>query len=145
MDAFEYLAGLLTIIITRGRLIVVFGCGGDRDESKRPRMGRAAATLADEVVVTSDNPRTESPQRIIDQILQGIDAADRGRVHIQPERRVAINRAIDRAGPGDVVLLAGKGHESYQIIGTQRQPFDDRDVAAAALAQRTKDRRTVGA
>jgi len=129
--------------ITRGRLIVLFGCGGDRDETKRPRMGRVAATLADEVVVTSDNPRTESVDRIIEHVLAGIDAADRERIHVEPDRQAAIEWAVARGESGDTVLLAGKGHETYQIIGAERRPFDDRVVAANALARRTTDQRTV--
>jgi len=122
--------------ITKRRLIVVFGCGGDRDATKRPRMGRVAAQLADEIVVTNDNPRTESPQRILDDVLTGVDPVDRPRVLVEPDRRNAIDLAIDHGGPGDVVLLAGKGHETYQIIGTEYLPFNDRQVAVEALRRR---------
>ena len=122
--------------ITRRRLIVVFGCGGDRDTTKRPRMGRIAAELADEVVVTHDNPRTESPQRILNDILSGVAPTHRSRVLVEPDRRIAIDLAIDHGRVGDVVLIAGKGHETYQIIGTERRPFDDRLVAADALDRR---------
>ncbi len=117
-----------------GRLRVVFGCGGDRDRSKRPRMGQVAARLADELIVTSDNPRTEEPGAIIDQIIAGIPArrlADTTRLTC---RREAITYAITHSRPGDLVLIAGKGHETYQIIGTRRRPFDDRQVATEALA-----------
>ncbi|MHC4441322.1 MAG: UDP-N-acetylmuramoyl-L-alanyl-D-glutamate--2,6-diaminopimelate ligase [Planctomycetota bacterium] len=112
-----------------GRLIVMFGCGGDRDRSKRPRMAEAAGKFADLIVVTSDNPRTEDPQRIIDDILAGFSGAERSKVRVEPDRRRAIGEAIGLAGPSDVVLLAGKGHEKYQEINGERIPFDD--VAAA--------------
>ena len=118
-----------------GRLHVVFGCGGDRDRAKRAPMARAAEA-ADRVVLTSDNPRTEDPQRIIADALEGI--ADRARVEVVPERRAAIERAIREAADDDVVLVAGKGHETHQIVGTVRHPFDDREVVAAALARRAR-------
>jgi len=117
----------------RGRLICVFGCGGDRDAGKRPLMGEAAARLADQVIVTSDNPRNEDPQAIIAQVLTGI----RGRrAEAIEDRQVAIFTAIHHAQAGDVVLLAGKGHETYQEIAGSRHPFNDREVASAALAER---------
>ena len=122
--------------LTAGKLRVLFGCGGDRDPTKRPRMAKTAATLADAVVVTSDNPRTEDPGEIIRQVLAGVPAADRYRVHVEPDRAEAITAIIRSAEPGDVVLLAGKGHEDYQIIGTQKRAFDDRLVAAAAMRGR---------
>jgi UDP-N-acetylmuramoyl-L-alanyl-D-glutamate--2,6-diaminopimelate ligase len=124
--------------ITRGRIIVVFGCGGDRDRSKRPVMGRLAVQLADLAIVTSDNPRSEEPRAIIDEILQGIRAAAsrRGRFEVQPDRRGAIRRAIDAAAPGDIVVIAGKGHEPYQEVQGVRHPFDDRVVAREALRAR---------
>jgi UDP-N-acetylmuramoyl-L-alanyl-D-glutamate--2,6-diaminopimelate ligase len=99
-----------------GKLWVVFGCGGDRDATKRPRMGLAAAELADRVVVTSDNPRTEDPRSIIDAIVSGIPLASHEKVTIEPDRERAIRGAIAKAGPGDMVLIAGKGHEDYQIL-----------------------------
>ena len=114
------------------RLVCVFGCGGDRDAGKRPLMGEVAARRADHVVVTSDNPRGEDPHSIIEQVLDGIPAA---RAEAIEDRQVAIFSAIHHARPGDVVLLAGKGHETYQEIAGVRHPFDDREVAAAALAQ----------
>jgi UDP-N-acetylmuramoyl-L-alanyl-D-glutamate--2,6-diaminopimelate ligase len=108
---------------TRRDLILVFGCGGDRDRSKRPLMGSIAARGADRIIVTSDNPRTEDPERILDDIEEGMG----GRTHERVEdRREAIARAIELAGDGDVVLLAGKGHETYQIRGTTKLPFDER-------------------
>lgn len=125
----------------RGRLCVVFGCGGDRDASKRPRMGAVAADLADRVIVTSDNPRREDPAAIVAQILSGIDGSLRSKVLVEIERERAIRRAVMEAEPGDVVLIAGKGHETYQILpdsrgGTFTRPFDDREVAREALAER---------
>lgn len=119
---------------TRGELIVVFGCGGDRDRGKRPEMGRIASAIADRVIVTSDNPRGESPQAIVEDILAGI--ARRERVVASLDRHAAIADAIARAAPGDVVVIAGKGHETYQIVGTAVNHFDDRDEARAALAAR---------
>ena len=117
--------------ITEGRTLVVFGCGGDRDSSKRSIMGRAALE-ADWAIVTSDNPRTEDPLAIIDDIVSGMGQAD-GRYEVEPDRRAAIARAIAYAQPGDSILLAGKGHEDYQIIGTEKHPFDDCVVAAEEL------------
>jgi UDP-N-acetylmuramoyl-L-alanyl-D-glutamate--2,6-diaminopimelate ligase len=117
--------------LTKTRLIVLFGCGGDRDKSKRPRMRAAAEKIADRVVVTSDNPRTENPLAIIDRIMKGV--RDRSKFTIEPDRRAAIAKAIGMARPGDVVLLAGKGHEDYQIIGDRRFHLDDREEALKAL------------
>jgi UDP-N-acetylmuramoyl-L-alanyl-D-glutamate--2,6-diaminopimelate ligase len=114
-----------------GRLICVFGCGGDRDAGKRPLMGQVAARLADHVIVTSDNPRSEAPGAIIDQILAGIQ----GGAESIEDRQVAIFSAVHLAQPGDVVLLAGKGHETYQEIAGVRHPFSDGEIARAALAE----------
>jgi len=109
---------------TRKKLIVVFGCGGDRDRAKRPIMGEIAARLADCVVVTSDNPRSENPLDIIREICAGIPCA-----HLaEPDRLTAIHKAMSFAGPGDVVLIAGKGHERGQVFATHTEPFDDREV-----------------
>jgi UDP-N-acetylmuramoyl-L-alanyl-D-glutamate--2,6-diaminopimelate ligase len=119
--------------VTTGRLMVMFGCGGDRDRTKRPRMAAVACELADVVYITSDNPRTECPQAIIDEILTGVPAETRDRVLVEVDRAKAIAMAIRDAQPDDVVLLAGKGHEDYQIIGTHKRYFNDRDHAAAAL------------
>jgi len=110
----------------------VFGCGGDRDTGKRAEMGSIAEHRADRVVVTSDNPRSESPQQIIDQILLGITRD----VLAVADRRDAIRIAIKQAQPDDVVLIAGKGHEDYQIIGSNRLPFSDQVEARLALRQR---------
>ena len=117
--------------ITDGRVIVVFGAGGDRDPGKRPAMGRIAATLADLAIVTSDNPRTEDPDAIIDGIMAGVPDPDGGHVERVTDRVEAIDRALDRAEPGDVVLLAGKGHETYQVLGTETVPLDERQVVRA--------------
>ncbi len=118
-------------VSTAGKLWVVFGCGGDRDRGKRPLMGQVAAELADYVVVTSDNPRTEDPQAIIAEILSSGIAVRL----VEPDRRAAINRAIIEADPCDTLLIAGKGHEDYQIIGEKKLPFSDQEVARAALAK----------
>ena len=126
--------------VARGRLITVFGCGGDRDRTKRPLMGAVAGRLSDLILITSDNPRGEDPQRIIDEVLRGITADTRRdsgqRVMTIPDRRQAIGKAIELARPGDLVLVAGKGHEKYQVIGTQVLPFDDVAVARDALMRR---------
>jgi UDP-N-acetylmuramoyl-L-alanyl-D-glutamate--2,6-diaminopimelate ligase len=118
-----------------GRVIVVFGCGGDRDRAKRPMMGRAAAEDADLVIVTNDNPRSEDPLAIIDEIASGIP--DGAAAIVEPDRAAAIERAIDAARSGDVVVVAGKGHETTQEIDGVLVPFDDREVARAALARRS--------
>ncbi|WP_375473805.1 UDP-N-acetylmuramoyl-L-alanyl-D-glutamate--2,6-diaminopimelate ligase [uncultured Nostoc sp.] len=117
-----------------GKLICVFGCGGDRDRTKRPKMGKIAAQLADVAVVTSDNPRTEDPERILQDILAGI--ADTVQPTVICDRAIAIRTAILQAQPGDGVLLAGKGHEDYQILGTEKIHFDDREHARDALHER---------
>jgi UDP-N-acetylmuramoyl-L-alanyl-D-glutamate--2,6-diaminopimelate ligase len=124
------------------RLITIFGCGGDRDKTKRPLMGMVAARLSDVVVITSDNPRTEEPHRIIEEIKRGIPAGGQGvraaDVRAIVDRRDAIERAVAVAEAGDVVLIAGKGHEKYQQIGDRVLPFDDVEVARAALERRRK-------
>ena len=125
--------------------MTVFGCGGDRDRTKRPLMGAVAARLSDLVIVTSDNPRSEDPERIVDEIRRGIvTPADRLAPKGQKgtpslaivDRREAIEKAIRDARPGDLVLIAGKGHEKYQVIGDRQLPFDDVEVAKGALARR---------
>jgi UDP-N-acetylmuramoyl-L-alanyl-D-glutamate--2,6-diaminopimelate ligase len=131
--------------LATGRVVTVFGCGGDRDRTKRPLMGAVAARLSDLVIVTSDNPRSEEPERIIEEIRRGIvmpanRVAPKGH-HGTPslaivDRREAIEKAIRDAKPGDLVLIAGKGHEKYQVIGDRTLPFDDGEVARAALAKR---------
>ncbi|MGH8633125.1 MAG: glutamate ligase domain-containing protein, partial [Burkholderiales bacterium] len=131
------LRGLLTddsrVTNHESRLICVFGCGGDRDRGKRPQMGRVAAQLADRVVVTSDNPRSEEPGAIIEDIVAGVRGGAGG-VEIEPDRRTAILRAVAAARRGDIVLVAGKGHEAYQEIRGARHPFSDAVVAREALA-----------
>jgi UDP-N-acetylmuramoyl-L-alanyl-D-glutamate--2,6-diaminopimelate ligase len=116
-----------------GRVVVVFGAGGDKDRGKRPEMGAAAGELADIVVLTSDNPRSEDPSTIIDDVLRGV--ADPGIVTIEPERRAAIARALALARAGDVVVIAGKGHETEQEIAGVCHPFDDRVVAREILEE----------
>jgi UDP-N-acetylmuramoyl-L-alanyl-D-glutamate--2,6-diaminopimelate ligase len=119
----------------RGRVVCVFGCGGDRDPLKRPLMGEAVGRLADVAIVTNDNPRSEDPRAIAAAILPGL-AGGRAEVSVELDRRRAIERAVLGAAPGDVVILAGKGHEPYQITGATTLPFDDRDEARRALALR---------
>ncbi|MBX3286357.1 MAG: UDP-N-acetylmuramoyl-L-alanyl-D-glutamate--2,6-diaminopimelate ligase [Actinobacteria bacterium] len=114
-----------------GRLLVVFGAGGDRDATKRPAMGEAAARLADVVVLTSDNPRHEDPAAIISEVHRGME--DTTHVHIEPDRRAAIAWAVGRSRPGDVLVVAGKGHETTQTVGDDVRPFDDREVLRAEL------------
>ncbi len=121
--------------LTGGRLTVVFGCGGDRDRGKRPLMGEIAARLSDMTIVTSDNPRSEDPMSIIDEIMAGIPAERAGAVVVEQDRRKAIARSLRAARPGDTVLIAGKGHEQGQIIGERRLPFDDQAVVVELLAE----------
>lgn len=118
--------------LVAGRLIVVFGCGGDRDRGKRPLMGRAAAEGADYTVVTSDNPRTERPEAIVAEILPGLGSAAHERI---VDRRAAIARALEIAEQDDAVLLAGKGHETYQVVGTERRPFDEAVIVNELLSR----------
>jgi UDP-N-acetylmuramoyl-L-alanyl-D-glutamate--2,6-diaminopimelate ligase len=118
--------------LTRGRLIVVFGCGGDRDKGKRPIMGRLAAEGSDLAIVTSDNPRTEDPAAIIDDVEQGMGDVPHQRF---VDRLAAIHAALETSRPGDTVLLAGKGHETYQVLGTTKVPFDEREIVRAATGQ----------
>jgi UDP-N-acetylmuramoyl-L-alanyl-D-glutamate--2,6-diaminopimelate ligase len=115
-----------------GRLVVVFGCGGDRDRGKRPQMAAVAAALADEIVITDDNPRTEAPGVIAADIAAGLPAGKPAR--IVHDRAAAIRGALAAAGADDAVLIAGKGHEDYQIVGIERRAFSDRAEARAALA-----------
>ncbi|BAF60047.1 UDP-N-acetylmuramyl tripeptide synthase [Pelotomaculum thermopropionicum SI] len=124
--------------ITEGRLITVFGCGGDRDRTKRPLMGGIAARYSDFAIITSDNPRTEDPLKIIKEIEEGMKTAGWERYVTEPDRRKAIRLAVEMARRGDVVVIAGKGHEDYQIIGTRKIPFNDRREAAAALKELKK-------
>ena len=121
----------------KGRVVILFGCGGDRDRGKRPKMGRIAAQLADFVVVTSDNPRTEDPDFIISEILPGLEGADTPYV-VEPDRVRAIRWAMDHAQPKDVIILAGKGHETYQIVGHEKRHLDEREVVADYIAEHTE-------
>jgi UDP-N-acetylmuramoyl-L-alanyl-D-glutamate--2,6-diaminopimelate ligase len=164
----DALENVLTALrpVTTGRLITVFGCGGDRDRTKRPKMAAVACRLSDVVLITSDNPRTEDPMFIIGQVLEGVPAgmeiadcrggreearggvslqsavrsSSQSRVFVEPDRAKAIVLAVQMAGPEDVVLLAGKGHEDYQIIGTTKRHFDDREEAAKALREKVAAR-----
>jgi UDP-N-acetylmuramoyl-L-alanyl-D-glutamate--2,6-diaminopimelate ligase len=125
--------------VTGGRLAIVLGCGGDRDSAKRPLMGAAAARLADLAILTSDNPRSEDPLAILTEMLEGVltvGEPERARIIVEPDRAAAIGLAVAMADKGDVIVVAGKGHERGQYIGQKVIPFDDREVAAAALARR---------
>ncbi len=122
--------------IAKRDIICVFGCGGDRDRLKRPLMGSIAADYADTVFVTSDNPRTEDPRHILDDVLRGIPSGKK--IEVEEDREVAITKAIELAKPTDLVLIAGKGHEDYQIIGKKKIDFDDRKIAMKALKNKVK-------
>ncbi len=135
-DALEKVLEALNRLKGKGRMITVFGCGGDRDRTKRSKMGKIAAECSEQVIVTSDNPRTEDPQEIIREILVGTQGFSH--VLVEPDRRKAIFKAIELSQQGDIVLIAGKGHEDYQIVGKEKKHFDDREVAAQALTSRFK-------
>ena len=134
----DALKNVLTTLkpLCKGKLRVVFGCGGDRDKTKRPRMARVAEELADFVIVTSDNPRTESPTDIIDEIVAGFEKGETQKIAIEPDRKKAIELAIASAAKDDIVLIAGKGHEDYQIIGTKKSHFSDKEIAMECLKQK---------
>jgi len=143
-DALEHaLTTVRELVRADGRLLLVFGCGGDRDRQKRPAMAKVAERLADRIVVTNDNPRTEVPEAIADEILAGFDAPEA--VTVELDRRKAIALALEEARAGDVVIIAGKGHETYQIIGDVTRPFDDREVAAEVLRRLEADGGSMGA
>ena len=125
--------------LTNKRLIAVFGCGGDRDRGKRPIMGGIGAELAEAVVITSDNPRTEDPDSIIEMIIEGIPIESRPNVTVEPDRRAAIGKALAMARTGDLVVIAGKGHEDYQIFAAETIHFDDREVARDILSELMQD------
>ncbi len=133
-DALERALGALRPL-TKGRLIAVFGCGGDRDRGKRPVMGGIAARDADLAIVTSDNPRTEDPQRILDDVEEGMGETPHLRI---VDRRGAIARAVAIARPDDTIVLAGKGHETYQVVGKEKLPFDEREIVADAVRARAR-------
>ena len=127
--------------LVKGNLIVVFGCGGDRDKEKRPRMGAAVERHADYGWITSDNPRSEDPMEIIEQIKSGV--SDLSRFSIEPDRAAAIGAALDFASGGDVVIIAGKGHETYIELKDKIIPFDDREVARQFLKRKKKNNEKV--
>lgn len=138
-DGLEKVAdSCLELLQGKGRLITVFGCGGDRDRDKRPKMGRIAAERSELVILTSDNPRSEDPERIIEDILAGIPEQHINKVIVEVDRRKAIFKAVEAAAPGDIILIAGKGHETYQIFKDRTIHFDDHEVALEALAERRK-------
>jgi len=132
----DALKNVLTTLkpLCKGKLRIVFGCGGDRDKTKRPRMARVAEELADFVIVTSDNPRTEEPTNIINDVVAGFENDDTHTKTIEPDRKKAIELAIKSAGKDDIVLIAGKGHEDYQIIGTEKSHFSDKEIALQYLS-----------
>ncbi len=119
--------------VTDGKIIAVFGCGGDRDKTKRPIMGEISAELADIAVITSDNPRSEDPKAIIDDITAGVSKRHNARIIVEPDRTKAISKAMSAAGEGDVILLAGKGHETYQILPTGKIHYDEREIISSLL------------
>ncbi len=119
--------------VAEGKVIAVFGCGGDRDKTKRPIMGKIGTSLADIAIITSDNPRTEEPQSIIDDIAAGIGKHHSSKVILEVDRTKAIEKAMSIAGEGDVILLAGKGHETYQIIGKEKHHYDEREIVSSLL------------
>jgi UDP-N-acetylmuramoyl-L-alanyl-D-glutamate--2,6-diaminopimelate ligase len=141
----DALVRLLTAAATlkTQRIITLFGCGGDRDRGKRPKMGRAAVEFSDVVILTSDNPRTEDPLTILREVEAGVREALQGRpsvqYHMVADRREAIGTAVRLARPGDILLIAGKGHEDYQLVGTKKMHFDDREVAREAIQQLRKN------
>lgn len=139
-DAFERVLRTLRSL-ARGRVILVFGCGGDRDRGKRPEMGRLASELADLAIVTTDNPRSEDPTDIARQVTESMDAA---RYEVVMDRRDAISRALELAAPDDVVLLAGKGHETYQVVGDRKLPFDEAAIVRELTSAGRNGRRSVG-
>jgi UDP-N-acetylmuramoyl-L-alanyl-D-glutamate--2,6-diaminopimelate ligase len=133
-DALEkVLSTLKATLRDENKLVVVFGCGGDRDRGKRPQMGQIAGHWADRVWATNDNPRTEDPQSILDQIVAGVDPKDRSKLRVCADRAEAIRRALEESQPTDVLVVCGKGHESYQIIGTEKFRFSDQDCIRTCL------------
>jgi UDP-N-acetylmuramoyl-L-alanyl-D-glutamate--2,6-diaminopimelate ligase len=119
----------------KGRIITLFGCGGGKDRTKRPVMGEVTGRLSDLTILSSDNPKQEDPLKIISDIVVGLQKTN-GKYMIEPDREKAIHQAVDEARPGDIVLLAGKGHENYQIYADRTEEFDDREMARSALRER---------
>lgn len=143
-DALENVSQTLADLKKEGQqLIILFGCGGDRDKTKRPKMAAIAEKYGDRVIVTSDNPRTENPESIIKDILTGF--SNLSNIHHDPSRKLAIEKAILEASENDIVLIAGKGHETYQEINGERSHFDDREIARAALSKRPSPKHNGGA
>jgi UDP-N-acetylmuramoyl-L-alanyl-D-glutamate--2,6-diaminopimelate ligase len=138
-DALESLIRTARELNPKGRIITLFGCGGGKDRTKRPVMGEAAGRLSDLTILSSDNPKTEDPLKIISDIVVGLQRTN-GKYMIEPDRERAIGLAMDQAHAGDIVLLAGKGHENYQILADRTLEFDDRDQARRALSERGYDR-----
>ena len=134
-DALENLIRTARELNPKGRIITLFGCGGGKDRTKRPVMGEVTGRLSDLTILSSDNPRTEDPLKIISDIIVGLQKTS-GKYLIEPDREKAIGLAMDEARAGDIVLLAGKGHENYQILADTTLEFDDRDVARRALRER---------
>jgi UDP-N-acetylmuramoyl-L-alanyl-D-glutamate--2,6-diaminopimelate ligase len=139
----DALKNVLTTLkpLCKGKLRVVFGCGGDRDKTKRPRMAKVAEELADFAIVTSDNPRTEEPTDIINDVIAGFEKGQTQTIAIEPDRKKAIELAVKSAGKDDIVLIAGKGHEDYQIIGTQKSHFSDKEIAQQCLLGKEQEKR----
>jgi len=134
-DALRNLITTARELVDKGRIITVFGAGGDRDRTKRPLMGEAAGSLSDLIVLSSDNPRSEDPLRIINDVAVGLQKVN-AKYRVEPDRTQAIEIAIDEAAPGDIVLLAGKGHENYQVLKERTIEFDEREIARRALRRR---------
>src|SRR6195256_5933421 len=138
-DALESLIRTARELNPKGRIITLFGCGGGKDRTKRPVMGEAAGRLSDLTILSNDNPKTEDPLKIISDIVVGVQKTS-GKYLIEPDREKAIGLAMDQAHAGDIVLLAGKGHEDYQILSDRTLKFDDREQARRALRERGYDR-----
>jgi UDP-N-acetylmuramoyl-L-alanyl-D-glutamate--2,6-diaminopimelate ligase len=134
-DALRNLLATAKELNPDGRIITLFGCGGDRDRTKRPLMGEAAGRASEIVVLTSDNPRSEDPLLIINDVIVGVQRT-KAKLFVEPDREKAIQVALDEARAGDIVLLAGKGHETYQVLRERTIDFDDRAVAHRILSQR---------
>ena len=134
-DALENLIRTARELNPSGRIITLFGCGGEKDRTKRPVMGEVSGRLSDLTILSSDNPRSEDPLKIISDIVVGVQKTN-GKYLIEPDREKAIGLAFDQARAGDIVLLAGKGHENYQILGDRTLDFDDRETAREALRRR---------